>query len=74
MAQQYSTEEYSTEELASDRRLWDEYIDPTGEGRGKFETMTVREKMQMIVELFPLDVPDWDEDGQAILAQIRKRS
>ena len=68
-------DKHSTRELAENRNLWDEYIDPNGEGDATddFNTMTTDEKMRMIVEIWPYDVPDWDDEGQAILADIRSK-
>jgi hypothetical protein len=60
-----------TREIATDNDLWDEYIDPTGEGGNDFETMSIYRKMRMIVELWPEDVDENDDEGQAILAEIR---
>lgn len=57
-------------DLATNRDLWDEYIDPSGDGGVDFETMSDEAKMQMIVELWPEDVIEDDEDGQRILKSI----
>ena len=64
---------HMTRDLAENRNLWDEYIDPNGEGDASddFNTMTTDEKMRMIVEVFPYDVRDDDDEGLAILAEIR---
>jgi hypothetical protein len=62
---------YSVRDLATDHNLWDEYIDPAAQGEGDFDTMTTAEKMHMIVELWPEDVRDDDEDGQRLLSEIR---
>jgi hypothetical protein len=60
-------------DLATDRSLWDKYIDPSGQGGNDFNTMTTDKKMHMIVDLWPEDVLNNDEDGQRILAEIRRQ-
>lgn len=59
-------------DLATNRNLWEEYIDPAGQGGEAFSEMTNEEKMDMIIDLWPEDVREDDEEGQAILAKLRK--
>lgn len=58
-------------DLATDHSLWDEYIDPSAQGGDDFDTMTTDEKMRMIVDLWPEDVRDDDEEGRRIISEIR---
>lgn len=59
-------------DLAIDRALWDEYIDPSGQGGDDFNTMSLGEKMRMIIDMWPNDVQNDDDEGQRILAKIRR--
>ena len=45
---------YTAEELASDRGLWEEYIDPNN--NAPFESMTYKQRLEMILEIWP-DTP-----------------
>jgi hypothetical protein len=63
--------QHSTRDLATDRNLWDEYIDPNAESPDDFEAISIDDKMRMIVEIWPHDVAEWDDEGQAILNGIR---
>ena len=61
------THNYTTRELATDRNLWEEYIDPDNNAPTAFDDLTTEEKMEAIVEMFPGDVAEDDDEGQAIL-------
>lgn len=66
------SKQHLVRDLATDRELWDEYIDPGGNGGDDFNTMTTDDKMRMIVDLWPEDVRDDDDEGQRILSEIRR--
>ena len=53
---------YSITELASDRGLWEEYIDPNDNGE-PFATLTQDEREALIKEVFG---QDFDDDGNPI--------
>lgn len=58
---------HTTRELATNRDLWEEYIDPDNAAPTAFDDMSTAEKMEAIVEMFPQDVNDDDEEGLRIL-------
>ena len=62
---------YDVRELATDRGLWNQYIDPSNQGGNDFETMSVKEKMEMIVDLWPGDISENDTEALEMLAKIR---
>lgn len=59
-------------DLATNQNLWNEYIDPSGQGGNDFNIMATEDKMRMIVDLWPEDVREDDEEGQHILLEIRR--
>jgi hypothetical protein len=62
---------YDVRELATDRSLWNQYIDPSNQGGNDFETMSIKEKMEMIVDLWPEDISENDTEALEMLAKIR---
>ena len=61
---------HTVRELATNENLWREYIDPTNQGGNDFETMSVKGKMEMIVDLWPEDILDDDTEALGILEKI----
>ena len=62
---------YFVRELATNHNLWKQYIDPSNQGGNDFETMSVNEKMEMIVDLWPEDILSDDTEALEILKKIR---
>ena len=58
---------HTIRQLATNRSLWEEYIDPQNNAPDAFDALTVAEKMEAIVEMFPGDVDDDDAEGMALL-------
>jgi len=58
-------------EIATNRELWNEYCDPGNNDPEGFDNMTTDDKIAMMVDLWPGDVSEFDEEGQAILQAKR---
>jgi hypothetical protein len=45
----------TTSEIATDRDLWNEYVDPNNEDPGAFDRMTTAEKIEFVNDTWPED-------------------
>ena len=57
-------------DIADDEELWCEYVDPSGIGGNDFFDMDTDDKMAMIVDLWPEDVDESDEEGIALINKL----
>lgn len=62
----------TVEEIASNQHLWNEYVNPGNDEPDAFDEMSTVHKMRLIVELWPEDVAEDDEEGQRILEELNQ--
>lgn len=54
-------------EIATSKDLYESHIDPQGNDRGAFDRMSTEEKMRTIVEMFPDDIDEDDDEGRGLI-------
>ena len=60
-------------EIAESEEKWNEYVNPGNDDPGAFKRLTIQEKMNLIVSLWPEDIQEDDKEARKILIRLNKK-